>query len=138
MKRIVFLFLFSSSLFANFYHYEGSWVGKGKYVSSTSSVICSNYNISISVTNSVLNIFDWNYICRGEETRPSTHSLIIKKGKLINSNNEIIGSIDSDKILIKDPNSLFEVFLKVYETNLFVIESHVDQAQEKFMIGILE
>lgn len=124
--------------FADFSNYIGTWKGSGKYMNRGISYICSPYYFTLNIQNNILDLYDWNYKCKGNIISPKTRSLEISGNDLIDRNGNIVGEITDEKILIKDQDPAFELFIKRYENDIFVIESIVDDTREEFMIGILK
>lgn len=138
MKLFLLSLVLMSSSFAAWEEYNGDWKGNGKYINKGFSYLCEHYQVSLSVSENHLKIYNGHYICKGKKTIIDDRDYIIDGEVILDQNQDQVGEITDEKILIKDKDPAYEIFFKRYEENLFVIESRIDHIQEEIMIGILK
>lgn len=133
-----FLFLFISS-FVYASDYNKHWQGKGKLISSIHSTEaeCESFQLDLNLDSTLFTLVNIEYICNRKEFS-SPDIALIRKDQYLYHGDEQIGEIFADRIVLTLSKSK-EVFLKIYENELYYIEStfNGDQPQE-FIIGVMQ
>ena len=131
----IFLLILTLTSFNSF---ATEYMGKGKYITNTSSEPCSEVYFSMTRTNTQLTIDDGYYDCKNINGIFLARDFEIKADGTLWENNQQMGTISGDKITLKNQTPGYELFINKYQGDLIVVESYIINNTQKILTSILQ
>lgn len=133
IKILFFLAFFSTQAFSSL---TGTWAGKGKAIELSGNKECDFIGMKLVEKESRFSIIGGGYDCGPLKASYDFSEFKIEKGKLYYKG-KYAGDHKDGQVILKGPNGVYELFLKIKDNMLVFVESWIEGDDYLFIGGQL-